>query len=355
MNQEEVNIHSINILLDDFIDKSKKIAIKNPAVIVILMHEYFRNMYPNDPYIATRYSEDTLTNIYLCLKNNIQILDAFNKLGTYSVNKNTARQFIKEPESNISRMSDLFGALWQKRFDSKVLDSKKVINELFSDNNLNLSEIIKNKNVIDIGCGSGRFAIALSQLGAKKVTAIDINPQGIELGRRFSKELNIDNVEFIEHSVLELPFQDGEFDFVFSKGVLHHTGNLEKGIKEYSRVLKKDGHGFLYLYANGGVYWESRKKMREVMKLIPMDFTMQILESIGMPSRRTIFVDSWYVPIEDHVKSEYVEDKFNEFGYQLIQRMKSNRPFELDKIVLENGQWAEDIWGEGELRYFLKK
>ena len=43
------------------------------------------------------------------------------------------------------------------------------------------------------------------------------------------------------------------------------------------------------------------------------------------------------------------------FNYQLIKRMKSNRPFELDKIVLENGQWAENIWGEGELRYFLKK
>ena len=85
MNQEEVNIHSINILLDDFIDKSKKMALKNPAVVVTLMHEYFRNMYPNDPYIEIRYSEDILTNIYLCLKNNIQILNAFNKLGSYSI------------------------------------------------------------------------------------------------------------------------------------------------------------------------------------------------------------------------------------------------------------------------------
>ena len=142
---------------------------------------------------------------------------------------------------------------------------------------------------------------------------------------------------------------------MFSKGVLHHTGNLEKGINEYSRVLKKNGHGFLYLYANGGIYWESRKKMREVMQLIPMDLTIKVLDLIGMPARRTIFVDSWYVPVEDYVTSEFVHEKFSSFGYKEIKRMKSNRPFELDKIVLENNGWAEDIWGEGELRYFLTK
>ena len=351
--KEEITIKSTNILLDNFISKSKKTALKYPAIVVILMHEYFRNMYPNDPYIEDRYSEDALTNIYLCLKNNIQILDSFEKLGSYSFNSISSS--VHKPHGDISRMSDLFGALWQKRFDSKVLDSKKVINQLFADNKLDLSEIIKNKNVIDIGCGSGRFSIALSQLGAKKVTAVDINPQGINLGRKLAEELKIDNVDFIKHSVLELPFDDETFDFVFSKGVLHHTGNLEKGIEEYSRVLKKDGYGFLYLYANGGIYWESRKKMREVMKLIPMEFSIQVLESIGMPSRRTIFVDSWYVPVEDHVKSKYIENKLIKFNYQLIKRMKSNRPFELDKIVLENDQWAENIWGEGELRYFLKK
>jgi ubiquinone/menaquinone biosynthesis C-methylase UbiE len=236
-----------------------------------------------------------------------------------------------------------------------MLDSQKVINDLFAANQMDLATIIKNKSVIDIGCGSGRFAIALSQMGAKKVTAVDINTQGLETAKQFSKESGITNIEFVEHNVLNLPFQDESFDFVFSKGVLHHTGDLEKGINEYSRVLKKGGHGFLYLYANGGIYWKSRDKMREVMKLIPMEFTIKVLDSIGMPSRRTIFVDSWYVPVEDYVTSEFVEEKFRNFDYKEIQRMKSNRTFELDKIVLENGKWAKDIWGEGELRYFLTK
>ena len=102
---------------------------------------------------------------------------------------------------------------------------------------------------------------------------------GIEIAKKFSQSSNISNIEFIEHNVLDLPFDNESFDFVFSKGVLHHTGNLEKGLDEYSRVLKKGGNGFLYLYANGGIYWNSRDKMREVMKLIPMDFTIKVLDS----------------------------------------------------------------------------
>ena len=91
------------------------------------------------------------------------------------------------------------------------------------------------------------------------------------------------------------------------------------------------------------------------MQLIPMKFTVEVLNYIGMPSRRTIFVDSWYVPVEDYVTSEFVETTFGDLGFNKIQRLKSHRSFELDKIVLENGDWAKDIWGEGELRYFLIK
>ena len=80
-----------------------------------------------------------------------------------------------------------------------------------------------------------------------------------------------------------------------------------------------------------------------------------MLQNIELPSRRTVFVDSWYVPIEEYVKSEFIEKKFKDSEYQNIKRMKSNRPFELDRIVLENGDWATDIWGEGELRYLFEK
>jgi len=341
-------------LLNHFLHLSESLAKKHPAIVVILMHEYFRNMYPEDPFIESRYADNPLENINKCLKNNIHILEAFGKVGTYFSGTNSWVA-PKSGSDDIATMSNLFGSLWQKRFNDKMLDSKKVIVDLFAFNGMDLESIVKGKSVLDIGCGSGRFAIALAQMGAQRVTAVDINAQGLDIARQFSKKSDIENIEFIEHNVLSLPFPDESFDFVFSKGVLHHTGDLDAGVDEYSRVLKKGGNGFLYLYANGGVYWNSREKMRKVMKLIPMEFAMKVLDSIGMPSRRTIFVDSWYVPVEDYVTSKFVEEKFREFEYEGVQRMVSNRAFELDNIVMKNGQWAKDIWGEGELRYFLTK
>jgi ubiquinone/menaquinone biosynthesis C-methylase UbiE len=341
--------------MDKFFVLSKRLAQKHPAIVVFLMHDYFRNMYPDDPYIEERYAKDALTNILQSLENNIVILNAYAKMGSYFSNSHSLSVVKEKAQDDITRMSNLFGTLWQKRYNEKMLNSQKVIYDLFVANELDLKAIIKDKYVIDIGCGSGRFAIALAQMGSRKVIAVDINNQGLKIAKKSARDLGISNIEFIEHNVLDLPFKDETFDFVFSKGVLHHTGNLKKGVEEYSRVLKKGGSGFLYLYANGGIYWKSREKMREIMQLIPMEFTVEVLNYIGMPSRRTIFVDSWYVPVEDYVTSEFVETTFGDLGFNKIQRLKSHRSFELDKIVLENGDWAKDIWGEGELRYFLTK
>ena len=356
MNDSNSNmINQIYKLLDDFLDLSREAIPKHPAIVVILMHEYFRSLYPNDPFIEERYDDDIFLNIKKCLENNIIILKSYIKLGSYNFSKHILDIPNNHNEDGIKQMNNLFGSLWEERFNEKVLDSKDVINDLFNFNKLNLSSLIKNKSVIDIGCGSGRFSSALARLGAKNVVGVDINKQGLELARNLVKQQKVNNIKFINHDILNLPFDDESFDFVFSKGVLHHTGNLNKGLDEYSRVLKKGGSGYLYLYASGGIYWNSRKKMRDVMKMIPMEFAIKVLNSIGMPSRRTIFVDSWYVPIEEYIESKYIEDYFSNKNFQSVTRLKSSRLFELDKIVLENGDWAKDMWGEGELRYHLTK
>ena len=54
------------------------------------------------------------------------------KLGSYGFDNNTSSAYITNSVSDISRMNDLFGALWHKRYNSKALDSKKVINKISS-------------------------------------------------------------------------------------------------------------------------------------------------------------------------------------------------------------------------------
>ena len=61
-------------LLDKFVEESKKLVYKHPYFVVITMHEYFRNIWPNDPFINEKLADDKLESISLCLKNCLNLL-----------------------------------------------------------------------------------------------------------------------------------------------------------------------------------------------------------------------------------------------------------------------------------------
>ena len=203
-----------------------------------------------------------------------------------------------------------------------------------------------------MGCGSGRFTSAFSSLGVKKAIGVDKGTMGIKIAKKYAKLNNIKNLEYKNGSVLKLPFKNEKFDFVFCKGVLHHTGNLKKGLEEFNRVMKRGGGGFLYLYGSGGIFWESRKQMRKVMKKIPYKKTFDILKLIEMPARRTIFLDSWYVEIEDHVKRNFIESWFKK---KKINFFKYENALKTELEYMKNYKFFKLMYGNGELRYFVEK
>ena len=341
--------------LNTFLDLSKPLAKSHPFIVVILMHEYFRTLYPYDPFIKARYDKVDVKNISKCLDNNIKILQLFNNTGSYFNKSLNINKYLGKFEyQKKSKTQELFGKLWKERMRNNLLDSKKILEDSFKKNNFDI-KFFKDKNILDMGCGSGRFTIALASFGAKSVIGVDLGVEGIKIGRANAKINKLKNVKFINASVLDLPFEDNTFDFVFCKGVLHHTGNLKKGLSEYYRVMKQKGSGFLYLYGSGGVFWNSRRKMRDIMKLIPLEYTIKVLDMIGMPAKRTIFVYSWYVPIEDHISKKEIENSFKKLGFSKFNRWKKGRKIELESVVFSKKKDASNLWGEGELRYILNK
>ncbi len=349
-------ILKINKLLNKFISESRSICKTHPSLIVVLMHEYFRTIYPFDPFIKKRYAKEDIKNIHLCLKNNLAIIKGFKNVGSYYDKKNSLKKYLGSFENkNKYKTQELFGKLWQERARQNLLNSQKILKESFKRNSFDL-KFFKNKKILDMGCGSGRFTNALATLGASKVIGIDLGNKGLEIARINAKAWNIKNVKFIQGSVLDLPFKDNEFDFIFCKGVLHHTGDLKKGVKEFFRVMKQNGKGFLYLYGEGGIFWNSRKKMRSVMKNIPLEYTINVLNLIGMPAKRTIFTDSWYVPIEEHITNKRLLDTFKQVGIKRYKRWTKGRRIELENVLFSNRvKEAEKIWGNGELRYVIEK
>lgn len=94
---------------------------------------------------------------------------------------------------------------------------------------------VKNKNVLDLGCGPGIHAKILTKKGAK-VIGIDNSNVSIEIAKKESPKS-----KFFVGDIEKLPFNSKKFDIVFSAMVIGHLKNWNKTFKEVNRVLKKNG------------------------------------------------------------------------------------------------------------------
>ena len=104
---------------------------------------------------------------------------------------------------------------------------------------------LKDKTILDIGCGPGRFVDVSRTLGAKLVIAPDYSLAIDTAKQNFADE---NGIFFVQGDALNLPFKEEVFDFTYSIGVLHHTPKPVKGVQEAFRVLKKDGEFAISVY-----------------------------------------------------------------------------------------------------------
>jgi len=112
-------------------------------------------------------------------------------------------------------------------------------------------ENIRGKTFIDIGCGSGLFSFAAYKLGASKVVSVDVDKFSVECANYLrEKEGNPKNWIVLSGSALDKNFIEsmGQFDIVYSWGVLHHTGDMWKALENVSYLIKTEGIFYLAIY-----------------------------------------------------------------------------------------------------------
>ncbi len=104
----------------------------------------------------------------------------------------------------------------------------------------NISPLIKNKKVLEIGAGNGKTLKAILRERPQEVTAIDLSSKAINLLRANFKNKNI---KIKKASALNLPFRDNSFDVVFIYYILNNLLRKQRNltIKEAYRVINKKG------------------------------------------------------------------------------------------------------------------
>ena len=97
------------------------------------------------------------------------------------------------------------------------------------------------KRILDIATGTGDIAINLSKINGSKIEGVDISDNMLKIARKKIKELEINNINFKTCEAENLVFEDNHFDIISIGYGVRNFSNLEKGLNESYRVLKKDG------------------------------------------------------------------------------------------------------------------
>ena len=101
----------------------------------------------------------------------------------------------------------------------------------------------RNSSVLEIGCGSGGYALHLAEKVGCRLVGLDINAAGVRNANQLALARGLSSqVQFQECDVSKnLPFDDNTFDAVFSNDVLCHVPGRPEVLGEIFRVLKPGG------------------------------------------------------------------------------------------------------------------
>jgi ubiquinone/menaquinone biosynthesis C-methylase UbiE len=143
-------------------------------------------------------------------------------------------------------------------FIAKLLGADKARQAL-----LQQAKLTPGQRILDIGCGTGTFAVMAKQLyPAVDIIGLDPDPKALARARQKAKKGRV-SIRFDRGFADTLEYPSDTFDSVFSSFMFHHleSSNRERTLREVARVLKvggrfllldfeasESGHGLMHLF-----------------------------------------------------------------------------------------------------------
>lgn len=199
-----------------------------------------------------------------------------------------------------------------KRYDARMHRLRDIAGEI--KNLIQETSPTRDSTVLEIGCGTGEFAIALSRT-AKEVIAADVSPIMLQYAKDKAETTGIENIEFVHAGFLTYEGLDRHFDIIVSQLALHHLPDFWKAIalQNIRRMLKVDG----IFYLKDVVYSSHAENYEE-------------------------YFDALITNVETHAgkefTSEYKEHIRNEYSTLdwIMEEMLTRAGFEIETALVEN-------------------
>jgi 2-polyprenyl-3-methyl-5-hydroxy-6-metoxy-1,4-benzoquinol methylase len=143
-----------------------------------------------------------------------------------------------------------FGKNWQKFVERNFSEERVEISRAHLLDFLGLPDL-GGKHFLDVGCGSGLHSLAACRSGALRVVGIDVDPHSVETSKRIRKMTGSPSAwEVLQGSILDDDFVAAlnPADIVYSWGVLHHTGDLWKAVRNAASLVRAGGLFYIAVY-----------------------------------------------------------------------------------------------------------
>ncbi|MEY3882350.1 MAG: hypothetical protein RIQ94_3146, partial [Pseudomonadota bacterium] len=146
-----------------------------------------------------------------------------------------------------------FGENWVRFLavlnDDRIEEAKKSLKEMLT------VESLAGKTFLDAGSGSGLFSLAARMLGAT-VYSFDYDPQSVACTKELKQRYFAEDKDWTvaQGSVLDKEYLSslGQYDVVYSWGVLHHTGAMWDALSNVVPLVASGGQLFIAIYNNQG-------------------------------------------------------------------------------------------------------
>ncbi len=170
---------------------------------------------------------------------------------------------------------------------------------------------LKDKLVLDIGCGNGYYALRMQSMGAKLVVGIDPSWHYVFQYQAIQKYLSVSQQTFVlPFSLEEFPDVKGKFDAIFSMGVLYHRQEPHAHLNRIYKMLEVGGQCVLETLvindkdADVLIPNERYANMRNVWMIPSMELLTIWLEESGFVNINV--VDTTMTTIDEQRQTEWM-------------------------------------------------